>query len=565
MSLYDKNMVAIRQGFPELYDRLKKLSVREKKDARIIEIEKRISKYSNVDALILHMSDGRIIRMNSDYDPEHEAKLWFEGQNQQEASYYLIFGLGNGVFAKEIVNKVVTDKPIVIYEPSVEVFLRVLEGYDISVFFNRRIHVIVEGVNEDLFMAVMETVITYENYNDYQIFLTPRIADAFPDSRERFVRHFAADGIGWMEGNIATERETIHISPYSILSNIRYLAGNTVVPYLKHTIPRNVPVLLIGAAPSLADEIETIRENRDKVYLFAADSACSYLMENDIIPDAFMSVEPDRPMRLFRDDRIRDIPLFTKMDTSYKVLDWQSSLKIFGYDDNNFVKDFYKKFSVPMSEYRYGGNTMTALFAICDELRVETVMLVGQDMCFDDEGNTHVDDTRSDTIDKSGDFVCINNEGKTVKTRYDWFTFLRWYESAIFDCSMKRVINTSLKGAKVEGTIVMPLKEAIDKYGKRHISFSRVLEKTQKACSESKKPDMGHEYEFLLKELDEIKEITDNNPRDERRKERMVYGILQKYEMVNGRNDFSLSQAEGIKTIREYILKIISDSKLKNE
>ena len=553
MSVFEKNLKAIRQGFPELYDRINSLSDADKKDERIAGIEARPSKFSTTSAVILEMSDGGFFRLNSEYDPGHEAKVWMDGQEKPEASYYLIFGLGNGAFAGEIINRIGTDKPVLIYEPSKELFLWALDKYDLSCFFTTKIRVIVDGINEDLFMAVMETMITYENYNDYQIYMTPRMEDAFPDSRERFVKHFAADGIGWIEGNIATERSVLHISPYSLLSNIRYLQGNIVVPYLKDTMPKDVPVLLIGAAPSLAGEIETIKKYRDKVYIFAADSSCSYLLENDIVPDAFMSVEPDRPMELFRNDRIREIPLVAKMDTSYKVLDWQHSTKIFGYDDNRFVKDYYKKYNVPMSEYRYGGNTMTALFAICDEIGVRTVMLVGQDMCFDSEGNTHVDDTRSDTIEKSGSFYCENNEGKTVKTRYDWFTFLRWYESAIYDCSMKQVINTSLKGAKVEGTVVMPLKEAIEKYGREHISFDEVLEKTKRACSDGVIPDMKSEYEGWKKELEEIGTVVAADPRDKRIKEKMIYGILQKYEIVNSKDDFALSQKDGIERLLEYI------------
>ena len=558
MTIEETNKRALRTGFPELYDRLVQVERGGKEPAStdenpVVQIEERQSRFSDVSALVLHMKNGDTIRLNSEYDPAHEAEVWMDGQEPPTASYYLIFGLGNGVFAREIVKRIGADKPVLIYEPSREVFLWSLAHYELGDFFSNRVRVIVEGINEDLFMAVMETMIDYENYKEYQIYLTPQTATVFPESRERFVRHFAADGIGWIEGNITTEREELYISPLNQLRNLRFLENGTVVPKLKPTMPRDIPVLLVGAAPSLAGEIDTIQKFRDKVYIFAADSACAFLMENDIMPDAFMAVEPDRPLSSYRDERIRDIPMFCKMNTSWKLLDWHRERKIFGYDDSPFIQSFYKRHGVTMSQYRYGGNTMTALFAICDELGVEDVMLVGQDMCFDEEGNTHVDDTRSDTIDKSGDFVCENNEGRIVKTRYDWFTFLRWYESAIYDCSMKHVIQTSLKGAKVAGAEVMSLEDAIRKYGREHEPFSDVLARTKGAYQPGRVPELPMEYHRWEKELDEIQDIVAKGPRDERRKEREIYGLLRKYEMVDEKEDFALSQEDGIEKLRGFI------------
>ena len=549
MHVGENNRVAMQRWFPELYERIRGLSYDSCDDERIEIIEEKKSRFGDVSAVLLHMSDGGLVRLNSDYNPEHEAKVWMDGQENPNASYYLIFGLGNGVFAREIIRHIGPDKPVLIYEPSARLFLWTMERYDLSEFFCSRAHVIVEGINEDLFMAVMETILTFETYRDYQIYLTPRMATAFPNSREMFVRHLAADGIGWMEGNIATERKELYISPYNLLHNLRYLDENTVVPRLRKSMEKDVPVLLVGAAPSLAGEIETIRQYRNRVYIFAADTACSFLMEHDIIPDAFMSVEADKPLSYYRDERLRDVPLFGKMNTSHKLMAWHRAIKIFGYDDNSFIHDYYKQHHIPESEYRYGGNTMTALFAICDEIGMETVILVGQDMCFDNEGNTHVDDNRSDSIEESGDFYCVNNQGETVKTRYDWFTFLRWYESAIFDCGMKHIINVSSKGAMIKGTEVMTLADAIREYGKDRDSFGSILKNTEGAFPSGEKQNLQREYQEWEKDLEEIRAKTQLNPRDETRKTKSIYGLLRKYEMVDEEGNFELSQAKGIDTL----------------
>ncbi len=554
MGYRQKNESAMRRYFPELLERIKGISSSDARDQRIQSIDVSDSIVSDDKSICISMADGRSVRLNSAYDPGHEAMVWFAGQEDIHGAYLMIFGLGNGAFAREIISHAPHDMRVLIYEPSSELFLKMLDVVDLTDFFSDRVRVIVEGVNEDLFLAVMEEMITYENYKDYQIYLTPRMADAFPESRETFVRHIAADGIGWMDGIIATLKCELHISPFNQIHNIRYLEEGTVVPRLSGVMPKDIPILLVGAGPSLADEIDVIKSKRDKVYVFAADSACPFLLKNDIVPDLYMSVEADRLMSYYSDDRMKDIPLIAKINTSYKLMRWHHGMKIFGYDEG-FMQSFYKKFGVPQSQYRYGGNQMTALFAICDEMKIQTVIMVGQDMCYGADGNSHVDDNRGNDDDEKDIFYCENNLGERVKTRHDWFTFLRWYENAIQDCDIKHVINASLAGAKVQGATVMSLSDAIDKYGKAVKPFSEVLNKVPGTFAEKNAPDMDFVYDELYREIDRIEEIVSNDSRSEERKKPMIYGILRLYEMVNEEGSFEKSQRVGIEKIRECIKK----------
>lgn len=557
MTVKDKNLEAMKVFFPELYERYIESCKKGIKDSRLSSIEWVDTSFGKEKAVVLTMPDGREILLNSSYDSKHEAKVWFRGQESPKGAYILIFGMGNGAFPSEIIKHIPSGVPVLIYEPSMEVFHEAISNSDISRFFSKGIRLIVEGINEDLFMAVMETFLTHENYEDYQIYLSPRYEKAFPDSREKFVRHLAADGIGWMRGIQNTIREEIHLSPFNLLYNLRFLEKGTVVPRLKGMIPKNVPVLLVGAGPSLKKDIDTIRELRDRVYVFAADDICSYLMENDVFPDAFCCVEADKALSYYKDERMKDIPLFTKVNASYKLMDWHRAEKIFGYDEG-FMERFYEKYGVPKSEYRYGGNTMTALFSICDELGMKTVVLVGQDMCYGQDGKTHVDTQEGDLIEESGMFTCINNQGKEVKTRFDWFSFLRWYESAIYDCGMERVINTALEGAAVKGTIVMPLKEAILSYGRERDDFGVLLKKTPNTYRGKAGPDLISFYRDMKKELTELKGIIEENPKSEKKSRYLIYEILKLYEIADQNENYVESQNGGIWLLDGYLDKVMS-------
>lgn len=541
------NMTSIRTGFPELFERIQSLKGRfEDKRVRTVESMETLT----ADALMITASDGRSIRMNSAYDPEHEAEVWSEGQDKPDAPVVLVFGLGQGSFARRIIATKAESARVLIYEPSPKVFFHVLHHFDITEFFSRKdVFVVAEGINEDLFPGIMEVILDPTSYEDYRIYLHPKMQDVFSDSRERFIRHFAVDGLSWMKNSIDTEAKALDDSVRNLLGNIRFLPENTVVPRLKNTFPADVPVLLVGAGPSLAGDIATLREYRDRYYLFAADSACSYLLENNVIPDAFISVEAGNlNLDLVRDDRIYDVPAFFKLNSYHRFVESHRAKKIFGYDADAFAVNFYDRFDVPKSEYRYGANTMTSGFSICDELGVQTVVLVGQDMCFSSTGETHVDDNRSGVLGEVPEITCQNNRGETVLTRPDWESFIRWYENAIFDCGMKSVINTAERGARIRGAEYKPLKEVLEECKTVKKSWEEVLQKTKHTFLKNK-PDFSGLYKQYRDSLIRIRERLQTAEGVAWIHDYPIYDILRKYEIVNRKGNVRDSIKEGVENL----------------
>ena len=350
-----------------------------------------------------------------------------------------------------------------------------------------------------------------------------------------------------------TEQARLDISPYNQLHNFQFLRENRVVPSLRGILPKEVPVILIGAGPSLKDEIETLREAKGSAFLFAADSALPFLMQEDLIPDAYICVEADKPLYFFEDNRTLDIPLFAKMDSSHKLLDKHRGEKIFGWD-NGFPEKVYEKYQVPKSTQRYGGNGMTALFSICDELEMETVIFVGQDMCYGEDRHTHVGG-RDEGFVQNDLFLYENNQGEMVQSRTDWESFIEWYRNAIQDCGMKRVINTSLRGVKIQGADVMSLNEAVTRFGRSHEKFDKLLDQSPQVKEIAPQMDVSRMYEECRKEWDSIMAIISRDPHNPERKRYHLYELLWKYEIADSQNDFIKSQKYGMEQIGEYLEK----------
>ena len=92
-------------------------------------------------------------------------KTWLErlGDIHRYAPVFL-FGVGNGAYLKALVQNTEKEVNIVAYEPSVSIFLAMLQEIDLGQEIeDRPIAFIVEGMNEEEFKPVMNKVLAVEN------------------------------------------------------------------------------------------------------------------------------------------------------------------------------------------------------------------------------------------------------------------------------------------------------------------------------------------------------------------------------------------------------------------
>lgn len=548
MNWREKNLQQIQLGFPELYERIIEL----KEDAKT-------SLFQMVDfletdttpCLVTVQREGETIRWNSLYDPEHEAEVWVEAQEDTAAANLFILGLGNGSFPRSVIKKRGEESRILIYEPSLQIFLKTLECVDIREFFGTPgVRVIVEGLNEDMYTNVMEEMLTMENFEDKSFLVAPRVGAMFPESRKRFVQGYL-DGVGWLMGNRNSIRRFICRLPYNLLHNLQYVKEATLVTKLKEKWETDVPVVVIGAGLSLKENLKDLKELGDKAFLFAVDSAMPYLLEHDIIPDAFVCIEADKPMHFLTDERVNDIPLFCRIATTHQLLDKHRASKVFGYDEE-FILNLYEEAGVCAPTYRYGGNGATSFFAICKELGVRNVIFLGQDMAYKENESSHVGG-RDEGYEDEERFRYIDNSGEMVQSRQDWHRFIKWYENAIPVMKFEHVINTAPHGVYVKGTEYMPFREAIELYGKSHSTVEEIIGSLDETGYEMFEDGFQEKYKLWNQEIQEIRHIIEKDCKNEKRKSYEVYELLKMYETADLKEDFAKSQKEGIELIANWL------------
>lgn len=555
MGIFEDNLSAVKYGFSELHERMIRIGPDKcRTDFKQIE---NMETLVPTGAIVVETVESDVIRLNSAYDPEHEAAVWVNAQKGIESQNIFVFGLGNGSFARAILRKKGRKSRMVIYEPSAQLFQFAARHYDLTEFFQTPgVRVVIEGLNEDMYSGVMEEMLTVENYESKVFLVCPQFGRLFPESRKRFVDGYL-DGVGRIMSNKNTVRRFLHISPYNQLHNLRYLESNTVVPKLARVWEKDVPVIIIGAGPSLQNDIELLKKYHDQAFLFAVDSALPLLLRENVIPDAYICIEADKPLYFFEDERAKKIPLFARINTTHKLLDMHEGVKVFGYDDG-FPEMVYEKYQVPVSHFRYGGNGATSFFAICRELGVKNVILSGQDMAYAADHTSHAGG-RDEGYTEEERFVYEANQGGMVQSRQDWHRFIKWYENAIPVCRFDHVINIAPLGAKIRGTEYMPLEKALEQYGKNHSSVEKLAADSEKTFEGGKDFLLKPFYEQCMDELARIKECVEQNPRNEKRKEPGVYKLLELYEIADAEEDFRKSQSDGLEKISGFLQDCIKE------
>ena len=147
------NIRCMRERFPELYERFETW---------------------------LSLSDGIGNQSVPEYNRIGIAEAWLANQPDPCVSNILVFGFGEGHEVRAILSKKPEKSRVLIYEPSTINFCRQIEKGNLGVCFEKGIRLVVDGVNEDLFPAIMEEMLDFDSFRDYQVYVIPGAAETFP-------------------------------------------------------------------------------------------------------------------------------------------------------------------------------------------------------------------------------------------------------------------------------------------------------------------------------------------------------------------------------------------------
>ncbi len=495
MNILEKNLKAIAKKNKELSERLKR------EDIKAVEIERTKS------GDFTFRYRGRYF--HSIYDPWKEIAIQTEEILSKDSDWVLLFGMGCAYLLRALVRE--GKKKIIVYEPSLEILKGVLENIDISDILSED-HVYL-FCDMNTFINTVRT--STEGLDDLLTYQPLPYRVTFPEEVKEFLNKIQNVHIINMTG-LVTEISSRFSWLSNYFSNLPFFQKYPPVDTLRGRF-RDIPLIIVGAGPSLKKNAHLLRDIKGKALIIAAATAYRPLVRYGVVPDFVISAEKTDLPAYFtygeEDRRIRLLlgeishPNMFKRDTKGKFVYF-----------NGFVELSIKQAKFWGSDYLAlaGGSVTTTALDMGIMLGCNPIVFIGQDLAFG-EGTTHADgcvyvdqnivldtkknevhirerhiaDTKSYTV--SFKLLWLKGvNGRPVPSKYDWVTFHKWFEDYMRELNKEKasvkVINATEGGAYIEGMEHTTLKEVIDNF---IVSSKPVEEIIQEA--ESSRPPIDYD------------------------------------------------------------------------
>lgn len=410
--------------------------------------------------------------LGSSYNGAYAAERWLSFYVRGKMENAILFGLGDCQIAVKLAERI--PGRLVIYEPDEAVYKEVRHLPLFRILqINPRVHLvsgmeigaklhdeIARVLNDD---CVERTAMLHhpgysDRYPEENRILTDicqRICDEIWFSREAMQRHMKA-----------------------MLRN-QFLN----MPQLKDGIPAGrlakfwdpeIPVILVSAGPSLPKNLSELKKVDSRAFIFSVDTALATLLKNGIVPDLVGTTDALKNLTYFDEPGSLDIPYLVTCNSRPHIVSHLTKQKIWGYD-HGCVRMLMEKHGVEVPQYHSAYGIAGGMFAFLMDLHVKKIILIGQDLAYSVDKKSHVDGRNEAFLDHEAKEV-EGYYGEKVYTRTDWNTFREWFERMLAllpeDCV---VINATEGGARIHGTLQMPLCEVVAGLSEYRRSLDEIL------------------------------------------------------------------------------------------
>ena len=410
-----------------------------------------------------------------------------------------LFGVGNGAYLKALVQNTEKEVNIVAYEPSVSIFLAMLQEIDLGQEIeDRPIAFIVEGMNEEEFKPVMNKVLAVENIEFLREEAHPNYREFYGELLVKYMKTLRkraeAIKVNYNTGVLFSKDLA-----QNILGNMKYICEGYNTKVLSEAIPHDVPAILIAAGPSLNKNIHELKNAKNKAFLLAVDTAIKPLLKAGIVPDAFLTLDPHKMLKLVEIGGSEQIPVIAPTSARHSLIARQKGKKIFYYDGYLIPYRVYQKNKKPFYDVSVGGSVACGAFSLLYKMGFNTIILVGQDLAYSNN-QSHADGTfeeKMQKVDTRNMIMVKGNYEDKVPTLQNLRMYLDWFEMYVRGVKKHgnvRVINATEGGAYIEGTELLPLKDAVAEVCKKEVDFGSFIEKMEPAFS---KEEQERAMEYL--------------------------------------------------------------------
>lgn len=365
------------------------------------------------------------------------------------------FGIGLGYILDELFNKY--SSKIFIYEPDLMLLHFVLSNVEMSEFLASG-RVFITNDLDELIAKLASTYITkdkveivyLQNYavvkNKELLMLTQKVLDTCK-SKMIDINTITKFSRRWLINSIENITKINNETAYMLSDLDNKFIGQTA--------------LIAAAGPSLKDNINQIKENRNKFVIFAVNKAVKYLIENGVNPDFIVCLDAGNMNKTLEgtDEALKNSCCIMDIRTDKTLLNKPFRKFFINFSETDALMKKIAKYNNFLKFNEVGGTASTFALASAVKMGFSKVVFAGLDLAFKD----NIVYTSGETMNRiSQEQIVVDNvkknlvqvrsvDGKMVYTREDYETFIHHFETLIKELHYTEIYNLSTFGAYING------------------------------------------------------------------------------------------------------------------
>lgn len=470
MCFFESNIKALEdRGYSSLAEKIKAARELDADNVKVLE--------SPCGCKVMALKTGKdyYIQVNSAYDPVSEAKDIISSIDFDiNRSFIIVYGLGLGYHLQEIVKRINEKTLVLVVEDDINILSAAMENRDLS---NEIKHENVWWIHDDNIERCRQSLSKALSFNMFnmlkiQLVTLPIVYHKYIKNI-RYMLEFIDNYKNTKLFSIGNDVEDTLIGLRNNLLNIDHLITNPSIAKIKEKFGhmyKNKPAIVVASGPSLNKNIHLLKDARGKALILSCDGSVKPLIKHGIMPDAMMSVE--RIYKTFEafykdEDIPEEIVLACPPVVRNEIFEKIKSKKLSMLKKGESLNQWLNKLTGAGTVF-CGASVAHAAYGLARELGCNPIILVGQDLAYSKEGFSHGNGI---AVNQKVDFLNAKNivyvkdyEGNDIPSTYVWKMFLNIFEEVISRDVDVKCIDATEGGARISGTEIMSLREAIDKY-----------------------------------------------------------------------------------------------------
>ncbi|EAM0424902.1 DUF115 domain-containing protein [Campylobacter jejuni] len=320
---------------------------------------------------------------------EEEINFFYQSILEKTPRYPFacIYGIGNALLIKNLAKHY---KHLFVFESEIELFILALSTIDLSEeLCSGKIYLVdIKEERVDIQLLILfDMKDMFEYLSLYEMFVNNVYYKKFYEDIWHKADKLCEKNIEVIVRNLNSSL-CIGFECYShLLQNIPSMLES--IPFQRILNERKNKfenAIVVSAGPSLAKQLPLLKAYQDKAVIFCADGALSMLEKEGIIPDYVTNLDcRDLAMKFFQNKENK---------TSLNVLSCATHPSLVHFLDNKSVilrdDPLYQRFN--LNDFGYidtGTHVSHFSYTLALALGFKNIIMIGQDLAFDEEGNSH--------------------------------------------------------------------------------------------------------------------------------------------------------------------------------